>query len=358
MEIANITYLVNAFEAFIPNIYVRALVTLVLFFSFSKLAVYIFEKIFLRLASKTVTDIDDVLVEHTKNPISLILLLLGIIIAVQQIGLRSQIESIVEKGLTSIIIVILGIMAVRIADVFLENWGTKVARRTKSKKDDSIIRLFHKILMVIAYILVFLYILSFWGIEIGPMIASLGIAGLAIAFALQNTLGNIFGGISMILDKSIRSGDVVQIDAQTSGVVLEVGIRSTKIKTWDNEVIIIPNGQLSNQQIHNIALPDPQVRVVVKFGVAYGSDVEKVRQLVMKEIRKVKNFVPEPEPFVRFMEMGDSALLFRALFWVPDYTMRFDAKEEATTRIYNALNKAKIVIPFPQMDVWIKEHRK
>jgi MscS family membrane protein len=346
------------YERYVSNVYLRALITLVVFFVLSKIVVYIFEKIFLRLASKTKTKVDDLIVEKTNKPVSFALLLIGIIIAIQQIPLKQTIADTTEKVLISIVILTIGITAVKIITIIINEWGKNWAKKTKSKTDDNIVFLLERASKIAIYIFVLIYVLNYWGIEIGPMIASLGIAGIAIAFALQSTLGNIFGGISMIVDKSVSVGDVVQIDQNTSGKVVDVGLRSTKIQTWDNEIIVIPNGQFSNSQIHNIVLPDPQVRVVVPFSVAYGTDVDKVKKLVLGEIKKIKECLNEPEPIVRFLEMGDSALMYKAFFWVNDFSERYGAKEEANIRIYNALNKAKISIPFPQMDVHIKEHKK
>jgi MscS family membrane protein len=199
-----------------------------------------------------------------------------------------------------------------------------------------------------------LYVLDIYGIEIVPLIGALGIAGLAVALALQPTLGNIFSGASMVIDKSIGVGDLVYLDSQTKGKVLKIGLRSTKILTFDNELIIIPNSNLAESMIQNVALPEPKSRVVIPFSVAYGSDIEKVKKIVLKEIRSVKNVVFDPEPLVRFLEMGESSLNFKAYFYVDSYTNRFQAIDEANTKIYNALNKNKINIPFPQLDVHLK----
>ena len=177
----------------------------------------------------------------------------------------------------------------------------------------------------------------------------------AIAFAMQESLSNIFGGISIILDKSIRIGDLITLDDKTTGKILKIGLRSTRIKTFDNEAIIIPNSKLANGNIHNIAQPEPKLRVVIPFGVAYGSDINKVKRLVLLEIKKVKHFVDDPEPSVKFLEMADSSLNFKAFFFVDSFENRFGAIDEANTRIYNALNKAKIEIPFPQVDVHLKK---
>ena len=125
--------------------------------------------------------------------------------------------------------------------------------------------------------------------------------------------------------------------------------------TFDNEIIIVPNGKLAESNIHNIAKPEPKSRVVIPFGVAYGSDIEKVRKIVMEEIKKIIGFIDDPEPVVRFIEMANSSLNFKAYFFVDSFEKRFNAIDEANTKIYNALNKAKISIPFPQVDVHLKK---
>ena len=132
-------------------------------------------------------------------------------------------------------------------------------------------------------------------------------------------------------------------------------IRSTKIRTFDNQIITLPNGKLAADKIENYVQPDPTARVVVPFSVAYGSNIEKVKKIVLKEVSKVDGFKKDPEPFVLFLEMADSALNLKAYFWVKSYKKRYGALDEANTRIYNVLNKNKISIPFPQMDVHLKK---
>ena len=202
-----------------------------------------------------------------------------------------------------------------------------------------------------------MYLLSVWGIEILPLLGALGVAGIAIALALQPVLANIFSGASMILDKTISKGDLVYLDSQTRGKILKVGMRSTKLITFDNELVIVPNTKLAESIIQNVALPEPKTRVVVPFGVAYGSDVTKVKKIVLKEIISMKDILldGDHDPVVRFLEMADSSLNFKAYFYVPSFENRANALDEANTKIYNALNKAKIEIPFPQMDIHLKK---
>jgi len=337
------------------NKYVFAIFVFFGFYILSELFVLIVEKIILRLTRKTETHLDDMLVKKTSKPISVLLVFLGLKIAMTTLDFSDAITDYSNKILYSLMIIGITYIVVAVADTFLSFWGEKFAKKTKSTMDDHLIALGSKAVKAIGIILGFLFILNVWEIQIGPFLASLGIAGIAVAFALQSTLGNIFGGVSLILDKNVEVGEVVTLDATTKGTVMDIGLRSTKIKTFDNEIIIVPNGDLASKRIHNNTQPDPSARIIIPFGVAYGTDVDKVKKIVLKEIKKIEGQQKNKEPMVRFTEMADSALLFKAYFWMKEQKERFRAKDEANTLIYKALNKAKIEIPYPQMDVHLKK---
>ncbi|MGM5487701.1 MAG: mechanosensitive ion channel family protein [Nanobdellota archaeon] len=334
--------------------YIAAGIIVVSFFLFSKLIVIIIERIILRFTRKTKTKLDDKLVERTKHPISLILIVIGVRIGLQYPELAPVVLK-VTSAITEAVIILLGTWTVvRVVDVLILNWGKKWASKTDNSLDDQLVRFFHRASGIILFIVGFLLVLTNSGIQIGPLLASMGIGGLALAFAMQQTLGNFFGGISLILDRNIKIGDLISLDDGTMGNIEDIGFRSTKVKNFDQEIIIVPNGVLANAIFKNIALPSQDVRVVVPFSVAYGSDVKEVRDLVLKEIKKIKGISKEPKPFVMFLEMAESSLNFKAFFYVDNYDFRYDALEEANERIYNLLNKHNIGIPFPQMDVHLK----
>ena len=136
---------------------------------------------------------------------------------------------------------------------------------------------------------------------------------------------------------------------------MDIGLRSTKLKTYDNEVIYIPNGFLANAKIKNLTHPDVSIRVNVEFGVAYGSDPEKVRQVVLDAIKNIDSVIEEPAPVVQFLNMSDSSLDFVGRAWVEEYTDAYSTKLKMTDEIYTALNKAGIDIPFPTRTVYTKE---
>jgi len=342
------------------NNLVYSFVILVSFFLMSKIFVYVCQKVILRLTKKTKTQLDDMIVKKTNRPISIILILIGIRLSLLPLGIKENILNILEEIILSIIMIVATYITVVVFDSVIDEWGLKFAEKTHSDLDTELISMFHRFSRIILSILGLLFILPLWGIQIAPLLASLGIAGLAVAFALQSTLGNIFGGVSILLDKSVKVGDVIRLDNETIGRVMDVGLRSTRINTFDNEVIIIPNGKLAESRILNYLQPDPRVRCVIEFGVEYGSDVDKVKKIVIDEVNSLSNVLKEPEEnksSVMFMEMGDFALKFKALFWVAKFDERFPTKEAALAKIYNALRKNGIGIPFPTRTVYLKEDK-
>ncbi len=237
----------------------------------------------------------------------------------------------------------------------LSKWVQKTwVTRTDSTLDDGLLPLLRKVVKTIIVILGVLAILGKWEVQIGPILGALGIGGLAIGLALNSSLANIFGGIQLILDRSLNVGDKVMLESGEVGVVLDVGLRSTKMKTYDNEVIFLPNSQLANARVKNFTQPDATIRVTVNFAVAYGTDVARVKSVVLDAIGELDDILQEPAPQVLFLNMGDFSLDMCARVWVDDYGKQFARKLEMTELVYNTLNNSGIEIPFPTRTVHMK----
>jgi len=317
-------------------------------------------KITLSIVSrKTKTDFDDHLMRAIPEPIFRIIVLGGIFLALQDVELAGPLNDIAIKIIVSIIYLILLFFALKIVNIFVQYGVKEITRRTKSSIDDEIVPIAHKTINVVIWALGIMLILGAWEIDIAPILAGLGIAGLALSFAVKDSLANIFGGISLILDKALKVGDKVELDSGEVGVIHDVGLRSTRLRTYDNEIIVIPNSILANAKIKNYVQPDTKLRVVVPFGVEYGTKPEKVIKLIESTTKKkIKDIMKEPAPQVLFTEMADSSLNFKLLFWVDNYGNAFSKKLEATDMVYNELNKAKIGIPFPSTSVYIEKMKK
>ena len=205
---------------------------------------------------------------------------------------------------------------------------------------------------ILILFLAFLMVLSIWGIDITPLLASAGLFGLAVGFALKDIVQNVLSGILIFLDPPFKVGDIVEVDKYL-GEVVDIGIRNTKIKTFDNRIITIPNSDILLSKIINYNLPNDIVRVSLKIGVSYDSDPEFVKNVIINDILKnVDTILPDPKPEVLFMEYGDSALIFEVRFWV--YLKdKISTIDRVNTLIWKVFKEKDIEIPFPIRTVFL-----
>jgi len=342
----------NIFSRIIGNDYLKFLFILAVSVVAAVVAKTVFRQVLKPLTKKTKTKIDDLIIKSISSIIFYVVVILGFKIGIQHFNFGTEIYSSLVNSLFILIVVV---MILRIITNFSRHWLEEWASKTESTADDRLIPLVGKILKVITIVLGIFFIFDTWDINLSPLLATAGIAGIAIGFAVRDSLANVLGGIQLVLDKTFKVGDKVQLDSGEMGVIMDIGIRSTKLRTYDNEVIFIPNGILANTKVKNFTVPDLSIRVNVDFGVEYGSDPEQVRNVVLDAIKKVDTVIAEPEPAVHFMNMSDFSLDFVARVWVQNYNDAYVTKLEVTDEIYNALNKAKIGIPFPTRTVYTKK---
>ncbi|MFC1540895.1 mechanosensitive ion channel family protein [Candidatus Latescibacterota bacterium] len=236
------------------------------------------------------------------------------------------------------------------------HWYEKdIARKTESRLDEKIIPTIRKIFKVVFLIVLIMMIASHFGKPLSGIWAAAGIGSLAVAFAAKDTLANIISGVIILMDRPFLLGDRIELSDGTFGDVVEIGIRSTKILSFDNTIYILPNAEISNKRITNHAYPDFKIKIRHKIGVAYGTEIEKVKAVINDILEKNPNVLNNPEWGVYFMEFGDSSLDFMVIYWVSDYTKKFEIIDKINTEINNRFNEEKIVIPFPQRDVYLKK---
>jgi len=213
--------------------------------------------------------------------------------------------------------------------------------------------LISKLIYVLIYVIGIIMIMAFFGIQITPLLATLGVGGIAIGLALQPTLINFFAGLNLISDKPVQVGDFIEIEnGQIQGFVLDIGWRSTRIKTLANAVVIIPNTKLSeNIIVNSTQIADNQYNVVVPCAVSYGADLEKVEKILIdvskKIIKKYDDTVKDFEPIVRYNTFADSNINFNVIIKVNKYTSQFLLKHELIKAIKNEFDKEKIEISYP-----------
>ena len=339
-------------EIIFGNVYLKFLFVLVVTLIIAYLAKFVFRKVLKPLTKKTETKVDDLIIKSISSIVFYLVLVLGIKYGLQYFELKTAIYN---NLINTLLVIIVSLLLIRIVNNFFKHWAEEWRYKTKTATDERIIPLLQKIVKAVVIVLAVIFIFSAWNINISPLLATAGIAGLAIGLAVRDSLANILGGLQLVLDKTFKVGDKVELESGEMGVILDIGLRSTKLKTYDNEIIHIPNGTLANAKIKNFTQPDFSIRVNVEFGVVYGSDPEKVRQVVVEALKKIDEVLENPEPVVEFKKMSDFSLDFIARAWVKEYTQAYSMKLTMTDEIYKALNKAKIGIPFPTRTVYTKE---
>ena len=327
---------------------------LILFVILAGFTGFFFRRLLPRLTSRTQTDLDDKIIDKARRPVQWTVLFAGGKAALLALGMAGDGVHFFNRLFTACMIVTLTWLVVAVVSLLIREWGGKMAGRGDSRIYDDLVPLLVNIVKFTIIIIAAVMVLSLFEIDIAPFIASLGIAGFAIGFAVKDILSNIIGGIVLLLDNSFALGDKVSIDNDT-GVIREVGLRNTKLMTYDNEIIVIPNGELMNKKFKNYVLPDPRIRCSVNFTVAYGSRVEKVEETVLGVVRDMQDVCTDPAPGVIFSAMGDSALEFQVRFWITNYLDQAVRQEEAIRRIYRALGETGLEIPFPTRTVYLRK---
>ena len=344
--------LADMLSPYLENPWIQSLGIFILSLVLTVVARWSLQFVFLGLAKRTRTEVDDILIRAVRHVATYSIPVIGLMMALTPLALQTSIP---ERILFSLLAVLLMRGAIRLIDD-MSRWLEETwQERTASSLDKGLLPLLRKAVKMSVVILGILIILGRWGIEIGPLLGALGIGGLAVALALNSSLSNIFSGIQLILDRSVNVGDKVQLESGEVGVVLDIGLRTTLMQTYDNEVISLPNSQLANARIKNYTKPDATIRVGVNFAVAYGSDVSEVKGVVLDAISQLDDILQEPGPQVLFLNMGDFSLDMCGRVWVDNYGKQFAKKLEMTELIYNTLKKSGIEIPFPTRTVYMKQ---
>jgi small-conductance mechanosensitive channel len=208
----------------------------------------------------------------------------------------------------------------------------------------------------------FLIILTVLDISITPLITALGVGGLAVALALQPTLANLFAGIHIMMEQAIRVGDFIKLESGQEGYVEDITWRTTRIRMLPNNMVVIPNGTLSQSIVTNYYLPEKRMSLLIPVSVSYASDPEVVESLLIDEAKNAVGHIPgllgDPEPFVRFIPgFGESSLDFTLICQVREFVDQYLAQHELRKRIFRRLRTENIEIPFPQRTVHIREDK-
>lgn len=337
----------EVFRGYFPNDYIFAVFVIFAFLVLGYIISLIYKYFFVLISKRTKTDVDDIIVQKARNPILLFVVTIGLKTLIAALELKGGAVDDIGKILDSVLILIFAFLIIIISDTLIQSSKSKWKRKTRSKYGDTIMPMIEKIIFIFFIAVAFIAVLGVWGIEIAPFLAGLGIVGLAVGLAIQDSLKDFVGGINLILDNTYKVGDKIKLDSGEVGEIYSISIRSTRIRTYENNVIIIPNHVMAASKIINYAQPRSIERGEVPFGVVYGSDIEKTKDVALKAVISVEGVLEDPAPSIEFLELADFSLNFRALFWLKTYGERWDAERMVVQKIYDSLNNEGIEFAFP-----------
>jgi len=294
---------------------------------------------------KTQTQLDDIVVDSIRGPFLLWFLLLGLYLAMEFSKLPDNLVHIANRSLLVLVIFSVTFVAANFAANLIKIYSRKIESALP------VTSLTQNISRIIIFGVGILIILNSLGISIVPILATLGVGGLAVALALQDTLSNLFSGFYIIATRQLRIGDYIKLDSGEEGYITDINWRTTKIKMLPNNVVLVPNEKLTKVIVINFYLPDKEMAVLVNLGVHYNSDLKEVERVtceVGREVMKeVAGGIPEFEPFIRYGSFGDFSVNLTVILRVREFVDQYLIKHEFIKRLHERYAKENIVIPYP-----------
>jgi len=338
--------------------YVTFLIDVAIWGGIAFIFMYVVTPIAHVFTKKTKTDLDDRVLAILRKPIFVIVVVYGIVssFSVLPLSERDIGEIFIIYGL--VMIVLVTFVAYKIFKEILVFLGKRWASKTDTQLDDVLIPVIDKLGGILIMVFGTMSIVTYLGYDVTFLLAGVGVAGLVIAFAAQDALSNFFSGIMLLLDRPFAEGEYITISTGELCRVERIGIRSCRLyDVFANDHIILPNNKLINEKIINLTKPDERATVNVTVGVAYGSDLKKVEEILVDVARRTKNVLNDPgkEPVARFVNFGESALEFKVIFWVDDFMNQWRVAHDIREEVNRRFSEAGIEIPYPHRTIYIKE---
>jgi small-conductance mechanosensitive channel len=292
------------------------------------------------------------IVKSVKGMIVLISVLVGTYLGLSASPLPAATLEVIKKLHNALVIFIITFVTARLLTGLLRTY------MHRGEETRSSISLFNTIIYILVYCLGALVILQALGISITPIITALGIGGLAVALALQDTLSNLFAGIQITLTRNTKPGDYISLSTGEEGTVRDITWRNTMLLTQSNNIIIIPNSKLASTIVTNYSLPVESLSVSLSFGVSYDSDLEKVERVTIDATNKLLEelSVTNGDPTFRYKEFAANAITCNISFSVPTLMKQYVIRHTLMKRLFKRFKEEGIIMPFPPVNtIYLKK---
>ena len=334
--------------------WVIAVGILILSFVVVKMLYWIFSNVIRRLTSKTKTSLDDVLIDKLEKPLTYLVLILGYWISIHYLVFKEEVELALENVAYFLLVIDVTAILSRIVDALITEIIMPISEKSDSSFDNQLIPVIQKGVRSIIWILGIIIGLDNIGFDITAMIAGLGIGGLALALAAQDSVKNIFAGIMIFLDKPFRIKDRIQVDG-FDGIVEEVGLRSTRLRTLEGRIVTIPNSRFTDNSVTNVT-SQPTLKVKLNLGLIYDTDEVQMQKAIdiLEDIVKNQEAITD-DYAAGFNGFGDFSLNILFIYYVKPDSHWLDTQTLVNKEILRRFNKEGLEFAFPTQTILKKD---
>ena len=323
---------------------------LILSFVVVKMLYWIFSNVIRRLTSKTKTNLDDVLIDKLEKPLTYLVLILGYWISIHYLVFKEEVELVLENAAYFLLVIDFTAILSRIVDALITEIIMPISEKSDSSFDNQLIPVIQKGVRSIIWILGIIIGLDNIGFDITAMIAGLGIGGLALALAAQDSVKNIFAGIMIFLDKPFRIKDRIQVDG-FDGIVEEVGLRSTRLRTLEGRIVTIPNSRFTDNSVTNVT-SQPTLKVKLNLGLTYDTDEVQMQKAIdiLEDIVKNQEAITD-DYAAGFNGFGDFSLNILFIYYVKPDSHWLDTQTLVNKEVLRRFNKEGLEFAFPTQTI-------
>ncbi len=324
-------------------------ISLLLVLSGYLIGTWLIRRILPRVVRRTATEFDDSLLNATGPNLRWLLVNLALRIATVRLTfLPAGLKEVLLDVYFVVALAIVASIVWQLIDLADEWYRDRAAQAGSEEQLGPIVTLLARGGRVIVGVVGISILLSHFGVNVLACSTALGVTGFALSLAARDTLTNMIAGFTILVDRPFRVGDRIEIqEVGTWGDVVEIGVRTTRIRTRDNRMVIVPNSTISKSQVVNYTFPDPRYRVQMDIGVGYGTDIEQVRRIIIDTVSRVEGVLTDKPVDALYVEMGASAMIFRVRWWLESYVDTRQMFDRVNTALQGALDEAGIDMPYP-----------
>lgn len=319
-----------------------------------KIVYFIFGNVIKKLTEKTKTKLDDIIVDMIEEPIVFALMIVAVWFALKQLVLPEGFLTFVDNTYHVLIVFNVAWLITRLLNAIYKEYVVRMMEESENKIDDHLFPILKKVSNGVVWVLALIVGLNNAGYDVGALLAGLGIGGLAIAMASKDTLTNILGGFTILVDKPFHTNDRIRVSGY-DGMVKEIGLRSIRVQTLDGTMVTIPNSSCANSPIENVSL-EPSRKVSTVLGLTYDTKPAQMEKAIeiLKDIIE-KNEHTNKKVIAGFEEFADSSMNIRFIYYIKKGADIVKTKSEINMEILTRFNKARLDFAFPTQTIYTKK---